>query len=263
VLGELVHEARRRASELRPREAELASSARSAGAAASFVSALRRTDVAVICEIKRRSPSKGVIAENLDVSSRAREYATGGAAALSVLTEPTRFGGSLTDLETARREVGLPIVRKDFIVDPLQLLETRTLGASAVLLIARALPPTRLLELARLAADLGLDALVEVRDERELAVALESGAPVVGVNTRNLETLAIDPATAELLIPMIPRDRVAVFESGISTRADVERAAACGADAVLVGSSISAAADASRAVSQLAGVPARPRGSRA
>lgn len=222
---------------------------------ASLTDALRGPEVALICEVKRSSPSKGGISPNLKVASRVRAYRDGGAAGLSILTEPESFGGSLEDLSEAASAVELPLLRKDFLVSDLQLAEARAAGASAALIIARALPPARVIELARAAADLGLDALVEIRDEAELDTALESGAPIIGVNTRNLETLEMNPAVAESLIPRIPRDRVAVYESGIASRSDVERAARTGADAVLVGSSLSASNHAEQAVRNLAGVP--------
>jgi len=254
VLADLLTSSRVRAGALEQGAGKLFRQAEMMAAPPSFAGALRSSVVSLVCEIKRSSPSKGVIAADLDLSSRVRAYEAGGASALSILTEPRRFGGSLADLQLAGETVGLPLLRKDFIVSELQLAEARVHGASAALLIARALPPARLIQLAHAAADLGLDALVEVRDEQELSSALESGAPVIGVNTRNLETLEIDPAVAHLLIPQIPADRIAVYESGISTREDVESAAATGADAVLVGSSLSASRDAEGAVRGLAGV---------
>lgn len=225
-----------------------------------FARALRGDRVRVIAELKRRSPSKGAINEGLDAGARAAEYEAGGAAALSVLTEPIRFGGSLDDLTAAGRAVAIPRLRKDFIVHEVQLLEARAAGASAVLLIARALPPARLLALAAAARHRGLECLVEVRDEAELATALEVPGAVVGVNNRNLETLAIDDAVGRRLLPLVPPDRVAVYESGVKTRAEVERAAACGADAVLVGSVLSAARDGAAAVRALTGVARHGRG---
>ena len=260
VLGMLVAEARLRADALDGRTAELRAGAARAAMPPSFAAALRRPDVAVIAEIKRRSPSKGDIAPGLSLAERARAYAVGGAAALSVLTEPTRFGGSDADLAEAARTVRIPLLRKDFLVDVRQLVEARALGASAVLLIARALPPAELARLAAAARDEGLETLIEVRDERELEAALAAGATVVGVNNRNLETLAIDPAASERLVPLIPPALPAVFESGVLGRADVELAARCGADAVLVGSSLSGAGDGERAVRALVGVSRVPRG---
>jgi indole-3-glycerol phosphate synthase len=254
TLGTLVADAERRAAELGGRLAELERRAAQAPPPPSFARALRRPNVAVIAELKRRSPSKGEINAGLGATEQAVAYADGGAAALSILTEPTRFGGSEADLVAARGAVRVPLLKKDFHVRPAQIVEARALGAAAVLLIARALPPTRTRALAALAADLGLDVLLEIRDERELETALSTEAAVVGVNNRNLETLEIDLATGERLVPMIPPDRVAVFESGVRSAAEVERAARVGADAVLVGSSVSAAASPADAVRALAGV---------
>jgi indole-3-glycerol phosphate synthase len=262
VLGELIAAAHRRAESL----------VRAGGAGevlragfpvpGAFVSALRRPGVGVLAEIKRRSPSKGAINEGIDAGVRAAEYAAGGAAALSVLTEPDRFGGSLDDLTAAREAVKIPVLRKDFIVHEVQLAEARGAGASAILLIARGLDPQRARDLADAATGFGLDVLFEIRDEGELERALEIRGCAIGVNTRNLETLQVDPAVGDRLVPLIPGDRVAVFESGISTREDVERAARAGADAVLVGSSLSKAGSGAEAVAGLAGVPrlARPVG---
>jgi indole-3-glycerol phosphate synthase len=219
------------------------------------VSALRRPAVGILAEIKRRSPSKGTLNDDIAAGPRAAEYAKGGAAALSVLTEPERFGGSLDDLTAARVSVKIPVLRKDFIVHVAQLAEARGAGASAILLIARALDPRQAEELASAATTFGLDVLFEIRDEYELERGVDIRGCAIGVNTRNLETLQIDPAVGERLVPLIPPDRVAVYESGIATRADVERAARFGADAVLVGSSLSKSVDGAEAVAALAGVP--------
>lgn len=227
---------------------------------ASFRDSLLAPTVQVIAEIKRQSPSKGVINATISVAERARLYVDGGAAALSVLTEPTRFGGSLDDLRGAHAVVSAPLLRKDFIVDRIQLLEARIAGASAVLLIARALAPEHFTRLADEAQALGLDVLLEVRSERELDNALRVRHGVVGVNNRNLETLAIDDAVSERLLPLVPADRIAVYESGITDRAGVERAGALGANAVLVGSSLSLAVDAVAAVRTLTGVVRSARG---
>ena len=219
-------------------------------------------NVAVIAEVKRRSPSKGAINEGIDASARSREYVAGGAVALSILTEPSRFGGSLDDLRAARIAVGndVPLLRKDFITHRVQLLEARDAGAAAVLLIARALPPSLLAELAHEARALALDVLVEIRDEAELGRAIEVPGAVIGVNNRDLETLIIEPEVGARMIPLVPRDRVAVYESGVGSVADVERAAALGADAVLVGSVLSGAPDPSAVVRALASVARRGRG---
>jgi indole-3-glycerol phosphate synthase len=261
VLGELVAAARERAARLAERRSELERMASGAAAAPPFAAALRRPTVAVIAEVKRRSPSKGDIAPGLSAAAQSRAYAEGGAAALSILTEPDRFGGSPDDVPAANAAVDgrIPVLRKDFLVEPLQLVEARALGASAALLIARAVTPTRLTELQRTAGDLGLETLVEVRDERELDAALAAGARVVGVNNRDLETLAIDAATSDRILPLIPPALVRVYESGVSSVNDVLRAALLGADAVLVGSTISAAADPAAAVRALAGVPTSGR----
>jgi len=228
-------------------------------AAVPFAAALRGAQVRVIAELKRRSPSKGVINDALRADERAAAYASGGAAALSVLTEPTRFGGSLEDLRAVRAAVAVPLLRKDFITAQIQLLEARVAGAAAALLIARALHADELRQLAREARELGLDVLVEVRSEDELATALTVPDAVVGVNNRNLETLAIDDAIGARLLPLIPPARVAVYESGVRSVAEVERAASMGADAVLVGSVLSAAEDPVQAVRALAGVMRRGR----
>jgi indole-3-glycerol phosphate synthase len=217
----------------------------------SFRQALRRDQVAVIAEIKRRSPSKGSINPDLDATSQAQAYAAAGASALSVLTEPDRFGGSTEDLSRATAAVAIPVLRKDFVVASVQLYEARARGASAALLIVRALPHTALVELHDIGQSIGLDLLVEIRDEAELEIALDIGASVIGVNNRNLETLEIDPATAMRMIPQIPREVVAVAESGMTSAEDVARAAAAGADAVLVGSFLSGARDPRAAVAPL------------
>jgi indole-3-glycerol phosphate synthase len=259
-LGRLTAAAAVRAQALLTGAHALERAAAAQQAPSSFSAALRRQDIAVIAELKRRSPSRGVINDGLDVPARAREYAVGGASALSVLTEGSHFGGSLDDLVLAHEATKLPLLRKDFIVDRLQLLEARAGGASAVLLIARALPPDVLEQLASAARALGLETLIEVRDDRELARALRISECVIGINNRNLETLAVDDAVSARLLPLVPANRITVYESGIADRAGVERAAKLGADAVLVGSSLSQSPDANHAVSGLTGVPRCPRG---
>ena len=210
--------------------------------------------VAVIAEVKRRSPSKGSINANINAPSRAVGYVTAGAAAVSVLTEPDWFAGSAQDLSDVAAAVDVPVLRKDFIVTPIQLYEARGRGAAAALLIVRALSPGHLAQLHDIGSCAGLDLLVEVRDERELSIAIDIGAKIIGVNNRDLETLEIHPDTIERLIPLIPRGIIAVAESGMSVRGDIERAARFGADAVLVGSAVSAAEDPIAAVRALVGV---------
>lgn len=224
-----------------------------------FGAALRGPRLRIIAELKRRSPSKGVLNDGLDAASRAADYAAGGAAALSILTEPTRFGGSLEDLQAVSLAVTLPLLRKDFITHPVQLLEARAAGASAVLLIARALAPDRLRALAMAAHAWRLECLIEIRSEAELGVALSVPGAVIGVNNRNLETLGMDDEVGRRLLPLVPPDRIGVYESGVTSVEDVERAAATGADAVLVGSVLSAAPDGVAAVRSLAGVERRAR----
>jgi indole-3-glycerol phosphate synthase len=222
--------------------------------------AFARGDVAVVAEVKRRSPSAGVIQGDLDPLAHAGAYAAGGAAAISVLTDATYFGGSLKDLERVARAVPIPVLRKDFILDELQVLEARAAGASAVLLIVRALAPTELRALARAARDLELGTLVEVHTDAELEQAVGAEPTVIGVNSRDLATFEIDATAALRLLGQVPAGVPAVAESGIGSRADVERAAAAGADAVLVGTLLSRAADPAALVRTLVGVPRQGRG---
>ena len=259
-LGRLSTAASARAEELQRHSEELRALGRDVSPAAGFAAALTRADVAVIAEVKRRSPSKGVINPSIDASAQASAYERGGASALSILTEPTEFGGSLQDLRDARAAASLPTLKKDFHVHPIQMLEARAAGASAVLLIARALPSDRLRAMAERASELSLEVLIEVRTEAELEEAVAFPDAVIGVNSRDLETLVIDPSVTARLVAMIPADRLAIAESGVSTRADVERVAGAGADAVLVGSSISASPDPAAAVAELTGVTRKRRG---
>jgi indole-3-glycerol phosphate synthase len=265
TLGRLVDEARRRADALTSRRSELEQAAAAAILPVPFGAALRRNDVAVVAEVKRRSPSKGWINPGMSAVDQAAAYAAGGASAISVLTESDHFGGSIDDLIAVRERVTLPVLKKDFHVDPIQLLEAKAIGASAALLIVRALSPDSLVELLRAADDLQLEVLLEVRDGEELqraidASATSSAATSIGVNNRNLETLVIDTGRAGELIARIPKRFAAIFESGVSDRSDVERAAQGRADAVLVGSAVSAAADPRAAVRGLTNVPRHPRG---
>ena len=204
--------------------------------------------------MKRSSPSRGVINRDLDLAQQVVAYEAGGAAAISVLTEPARFGGSNEDFTRARSAVRIPLLKKDFHVETVQILEARSLGASAALVIARAVPPARLEELMIAGNDAGIEILVEVRDERELDLALSFGARLIGVNNRNLETLEIDSETSMRLLPLIPRDVVAIAESGVRSAKDVERLALAGADAVLVGTELSASRDPEAAVRSLTGI---------
>jgi indole-3-glycerol phosphate synthase len=199
--------------------------------------------VSVIAEIKRRSPSKGGLAPDLDPSALARSYRDGGAACLSVLTDAEFFGGSPGDLAAAREAVALPVLRKDFTVGPADVCDARLMGADAVLLIAAALSPEELGGLLTLASSVGLDALVEVHEETEVETALGLGATLIGVNQRDLETFDVDTARAERLAGILPGTVVRVAESGIRTGDDVARLGQAGYDAVLVGESLVTAAD--------------------
>ena len=217
-----------------------------------FEGSLRRTGPAVIAEYKRSSPSAGAIAEP-DVAGQARAYEEGGAAAISVLTEPTRFDGALADLRSVRLAVDLPVLRKDFLVLPAQVIESRAAGADAVLLIAAALSELELKAMLAVANDLGLGALVETHSADDLAKALATDASVVGVNARDLETLEVDVERALAMLPDVPSDRVAVLESGVSTREDVERAIDAGARGVLVGEALMRSPDPGATIRSLRG----------
>src|SRR2546422_589757 len=236
-LDAILRATRERVAALRPSARELARAAAAAPAPRPFATALGGSVVGVIAEVKRRSPSAGAIREDLDPVRHAEAYAQGGAVAISVLTDAAHFGGSLQDLTRVTRSVSLPVLRKDFILDELQLLEARAAGASAVLLIVRALAPDRLDALARAAREQELAVLVEVHAEPELDQALAVTPTAVGVNSRDLATLAVDLGLAERLVAQVPAGVPVVAESGIEARRDVERMAAAGADLVLVGTS--------------------------
>lgn len=258
TLGRILEETRRRVTSLEGAQASGAPDARPAGTP-SLAKALRGKTVAVIAELKRRSPSKGTLNDGLDPARQASAFVKGGAAAVSVLTEPTFFGGSLDDLITIRGTVKVPVLRKDFHIDPLQLVEARGVSATAVLLIARALEQAQLVKLMEFAGRLGLETVVEVRDEAELERALDAGAAIVGVNSRNLETLEVDETVPERLMPQLPAGVIGIWESGVHDVDAVRRAAAAGADAVLVGSALSKATDPAGLVRELGSVPREPR----
>ncbi len=217
---------------------------------------LRSAGSSVIAEVKRRSPSKGPLSDIPDPAALAAVYARGGAAAISVLTEERRFGGSLADLRSVRAAVGTPLLRKDFVVADYQVLEARAAGADLVLLIVAALDDGELRHLYDLTRELGMRALVEVHDEAETERAVALGAELVGINARNLKTLDVDPATFGRLAPLVPADRVLVAESGISGPADVSRFVAEGARAVLVGEALVKDGDPEVAVRAMTGLTA-------
>jgi indole-3-glycerol phosphate synthase len=246
VLDRIVSRARERVAAGRARRPleDVRAAAAQAPTPRPFAAALSRPDrVNVIAEHKRRSPSRGAIREDLAPSDVARRYAAAGAAALSVLTEPESFGGALEHLVAARAAVGVPVLRKDFVVDPWQLWEARAAGADAALLIVAALSDAELRELLAGARAAGLDALVEVHDRGELDRALDAGAAIVGVNNRNLKTLEVRLETALDLAPSIPDAVVAVAESGLRAGADLRRLRDAGFDAFLVGESLMSSPD--------------------
>jgi len=250
---------RSRVETLRARRAELERLAASAKPAPPFGPSIAGGSVGVIAEIKRRSPSAGDIRADLDPVRHATAYQAGGAVAVSVLTEEAHFGGSLQDLVDVTRAISIPALRKDFIVDELQLFEARAGGASLVLLIVRALTDEELKRLAAAARGLGLATLVEAHNRQELDRALAVSPTAVGVNNRDLGTFVTDLKVAEALIPAVPKGILAVTESGIEERGAVERAAAAGADLVLVGEAVARADDPAAAVRALSGVRRRPR----
>jgi len=206
---------------------------------------------ALIAEVKRASPSAGVIAEDVNPSVLARGYQAGGAAAVSVLTEPRHFQGSLADLQAVRSSVSIPVLRKDFLIHPAQVIEARASGADAVLLIVAALTDAQLGALLEAARDVGLAALVETHSDEDLDRAIQSDARIIGVNARDLETLDVDVKGALARIGRVPGDRISVLESGISTRANVDAALEAGASAILVGEALMRAEDPARAVRKL------------
>jgi indole-3-glycerol phosphate synthase len=205
----------------------------------------------VIAECKRRSPSKGVLRASYDPVGIARGYSANGAAAISVLTEPTFFDGSLDHLQSVRAAVDLPLLRKDFIVSEYQLLEAKAAGADAVLLIVSALRPDELKMLRRRAQELDLDVLVEVHDADELRTAIDVGASLIGVNNRNLRTLEINPTVSYQLIALIPKDVVSVSESGIRTPDDLRQLGTLGYRGFLVGERFMTAPDPGAALGEL------------
>jgi indole-3-glycerol phosphate synthase len=227
------------------------------GSARGFRRALSRAPVSVIAEFKRRSPSAGTLREGADVGEVVRAYERGGASALSVLTEGPNFAGSLEDLRLARAASELPILRKDFIVDPYQLHEARAAGADAVLLIAAALDPSELAALHEQAQTLGLDALVEVHDGEELEAALAIGAQLIGINNRDLRDFSVDVERTSRLAARVPAGVTLVSESGIASAAQLRELGAEGVHAVLIGEWLMRAPDAEAALRELlpAGAP--------
>lgn len=235
-------------------EREIEVMARSTREQPSFSTMISRPGGQFILEIKRKAPSSGTLAQELDVVEAATTYEHSGAAAISVLTEAEFFGGSLRDLNDVSTAVNIPTLRKDFIVDPLQIHEAAAHGAAATLLIVAILDHQELRQFIQLASTLKLEALVEVHDEFELSRALAANAKIIGVNNRNLRTMTIELETGERILKRIPNDVIRVAESGIRSRADAVRMFDAGASACLVGTSVMQAADVSRKIRELRGI---------
>jgi indole-3-glycerol phosphate synthase len=216
-----------------------------------FAAALRASGIGVIAEFKRRSPSAGTLREAPDLAATLAAYERGGAVAASILTEGPNFGGSLDDLRAARGACALPLLRKDFVVDPFQIREAAAAGADAVLLIVAALEDAQLGELKAAAEELGLDTLVEVHDAHELERALALGGELIGINNRDLRDFSVDVSRTESLLDAIPSGVIVVSESGISSREQLERLRALGVQAVLVGETLMRAPDPAAALADL------------
>jgi indole-3-glycerol phosphate synthase len=239
VLGRILAAKRREAADLRPHLAALKAAARDAPPPRGLARALARpegTPIRILAEVKHRSPSAGILVEPFQPVAIARTYESGGADAVSCLTDGPFFGGSLDDLRAVRAAVALPVLRKDFVLEAVQVYESRAAGADAVLLIAEALEAAAMEDLARLAADLGMDVLAEAHSADQLPKAIACGALLVGINNRDLATFQVRLETTETLAAEVKRaGRILVAESGIKTAADVRRLLAAGADAILVG----------------------------
>ena len=256
ILERIVATKRNEVAALRSMRADLRRAADDAAPPRPVLGPLRTSPcVGVFAEVKRRSPGAGDIDTGLDPVALSAEYESAGALAVSVLTDGPWFGGSLDDLLAIREERGIPVLRKDFVIDPLQVYEGRAAGADLMLLIVRILEPPLLADLRVMIHDLGMTALVEVHDEREVDSALDAGAELVGVNNRDLSVFRTDLAVTERLAPYLPGEVALMSESGIGGADDVARVAAAGADAVLVGEALVRSGTPGRLVQEMAAVP--------
>ena len=239
-LEEILGAKRQQIERLRPRRAELEQQARARKDFRDFQAALQQGEgkIAVIAEVKKASPSAGVIAHSFNPMEISEEYELNGASAISVLTDTKFFQGDLEHLEAVRSAVSLPLLRKDFMLDEIQIVESVASGADAILLIVAALEQPQLIDLMAAAVEYKLDALVEVHAEEELDRAMQAGAKIVGINNRNLATFEVDVSVTEKLCRDVPDEVVLVSESGIRTPQDVQRVKACGVDAILVGEAL-------------------------
>jgi indole-3-glycerol phosphate synthase len=253
VLTKILHTAARRALDAHQRLDEFIDAARSAPPTRSLSEALGARGLSVVAEIKRRSPSAGDIDTSLDPASQAARYAAGGASAISVLTEPEFFGGSLADLAAVRGAVDLPVLRKDFTLGSAQIWEARAAGADAVLLIVAALSGTLLSELIGVTNDVGVDAIVEAHTADEVRVAVDAGAQIVGVNNRDLGTFVTDLSVAEAVAGLLPSNVVTIAESGVSDVEGARRMRDAGYDAILVGEALVRSQDPEAFVAALKG----------
>lgn len=258
ILDEIAAKTRERVSEAKrgvsPQEIRAAAESLNKNTGFPFLRALKGEDIAFICEVKKASPSKGVIAEDFPYLQIAQDYEKAGAAAISCLTEPYWFLGSGDYLKEIAENVKIPVLRKDFTVDEYMIYETKTLGAAAVLLICSILSERQLSEYLETAHSLGLSALVEAHNETEIETAVKVGAKIIGVNNRNLQTFSVDTENSAHLRDLVPRDRVFVSESGIQSADDIDGLRKIGADAVLIGETLMRAPDKSAKIAELRGV---------
>lgn len=255
ILERILHFRRFAIDDLKRRDADtvVSTAIQAAPAPRDFARALTRVGVALIAECKERSPSGGVLQVPYDPITLSRRYEVAGAAAISVLTEPEFFGGSMLHLKEVRERVNVPVLCKDFIIDPIQVLAARAAGADAVLLIVSILGDSELAALHRLVLQLGMQALVEVHDEMELERALQLERAVIGINNRDLTRMMTDKSTTALLRPLIPPERIVVSESGISSREDIDDLQRLGINAALVGEALLRAPDLETKVRELSG----------